>query len=72
MPLGGLLVRRTIRRGLRNGGNEVTERLANGVYRVTRCDRAGALTSSMTVAPVRIPTAAASWRRRRSSEGIGS
>ena len=55
MPLGGLLVRQTIRRGLRNGGNEVTERLANGVYRVTRCDRAGALTSSMTVEPVADP-----------------
>ena len=40
VPLGGLLVGRTIRRGLRNGGNEVTEQLANGVYRVTRCDRA--------------------------------
>ena len=55
VPLGGLLVGRTIRRGLRNGGNEVTERLADGVYRVTRCDRAGTLTSSMTVAPVRDP-----------------
>jgi hypothetical protein len=55
VPLGGLLVGRTIRRGLRNGGNEVTERLANGVYRVTRCGRTGALTSSMTVAPVRDP-----------------
>ena len=55
VPLGGLLVSRTIRRGLRNGGNEVTERLADGVYRVTRCDRGGTLTSSMTVAPVRDP-----------------
>src|SRR6478672_5735143 len=55
VPLGGLLLSRTIRRGLRNGGNEVTERLADGVYRVTRCNRAGALTSSMTVAPVRDP-----------------
>jgi Matrixin len=55
LPLGGLLVERTIRRGLRNGGDEVTERLANGVYRVTRCDRAATLTSSMTVAPVRDP-----------------
>lgn len=55
VPLGGLLVRQTIRRGLRNGGNEVTEPLANGVYRVTRCDRAGALTSSMTVEPVPDP-----------------
>jgi len=55
VPLGGLLVSRTIRRGLRNGGNEVTERLPDGVYRVTRCDSAGTLTSSMTVAPVRDP-----------------
>ena len=55
VPLGGLLVSRTVRRLLRNGGNEVTERLADGVYRVTRCNRAGALTSSMTVAPVRDP-----------------
>jgi len=55
VPLGGLLVSRTTRRGLRNGGDEVTEGLADGVYRVTRCDRAGALTSSMTVAPVRDP-----------------
>jgi len=55
VPLGGLLVSRTIRRGLRNGGNEVTEKLADGVYRVSRCDRAGTLTSSMTVAPVRDP-----------------
>ena len=55
VPLGGLLVSRTIRRGLRNGGDEVTERLADGVYRVTRCDRGGTLTSSMTVAPVRDP-----------------
>jgi hypothetical protein len=55
LPLGGLLARRTIRRGLRNCGNEVTERLAHGVYRVTRCNRAGALTSSMTVAPVPDP-----------------
>ena len=55
VPLGGLLVRQTIRRGLRNGGNEVTERLADGMYRVTRCDRADTMTSSMTVAPVRDP-----------------
>jgi hypothetical protein len=55
LPLGGLLVRRTIRRGLQGGGNEVTERLGHGVYRVTRCDRAGALTSSMTVEPVPDP-----------------
>lgn len=55
LPLGGLLVARTIRRGLRNGGNEVTERLGHGAYRVTRCDRAGGLTSSMTVEPVPDP-----------------
>src|SRR4051794_38532466 len=55
LPLGGLLVARTIRRGLRNGGNEVTERLGHGVYRVTRCDRARKLTSSMTVEPVPDP-----------------
>jgi hypothetical protein len=55
VPLGGLLVRQTIRRGLRNGGNEVTERLGHGIYRVTRCDRADAITSSMTVEPVPDP-----------------
>ena len=55
VPLGGLLVSQTIRRELRNGGDEVTERLGQGVYRVTRCDRAGAITSSMTVEPVPDP-----------------
>ena len=55
VPLGGLLVSQTIRRELRNGGSEVTERLGQGVYRVTRCDRAGAITSSMTVEPVPDP-----------------
>src|SRR4029079_8885609 len=55
VPLGGLLVGQTIRRELRNGGDEVTERLGQGVYRVTRCDRAGAITSSMTVEPVPDP-----------------
>src|SRR3954453_19939403 len=55
VPLGGLLVARTIRRGVRNGGNEVTERLGHGMYRVTRCDRTDAITSPMTVEPVPDP-----------------
>ena len=54
LPLGGLLVRKTIRRA-RDDGSEVTERLGHGVYRVTRCREDGRLRVSMTVAPVRDP-----------------
>ena len=44
----------TIRRNIKNG-SEVTERLGNGSYRVTRCDRSGTVNHSMTVNPVRDP-----------------
>ena len=54
LPLGGLLVRDTIRR--RDGDHdEVTEYLGHHVYRVTKCDLKGRLTSSMTVEGVNDP-----------------
>jgi hypothetical protein len=49
LPLGGLLVGQVIRQN-----NEVTELLGHGAYRVTRCNDAGFLQISMTVAPVKL------------------
>src|SRR4051812_28748295 len=54
LPLGGLLVGETTRRQTANG-NEVTERFGPDLYRVTRCDRRGALIASMIVEPVDDP-----------------
>ena len=41
----------TIRRNLKDG-SEVTEPLANGGYRITRCDTQGRTTIGMTVLPI--------------------
>src|SRR4051794_846738 len=53
-PLGGLLVRSTIRRRI-GDRNEVTERLGGGAYRVTRCDLKGRIARSMLVERIRDP-----------------
>ena len=42
---------KTIRRKLKDG-SEVTEPLANGGYRITRCDTKGRTTTGMTVLPI--------------------
>ena len=51
LPARGLVVAKTIRRNLKNG-SEVTEPLADGGYRITRCDKQGRTTISMTVLPI--------------------
>ena len=51
MPARGLVVAKTIRRNLKDG-SEVTEPLANGGYRITRCDNQGRTTIGMTVLPI--------------------
>src|SRR4051794_32940984 len=51
VPARGLVVAMTIRRNLKDG-SEVTEPLANGGYRITRCDREGRTTIGMTVLPI--------------------
>jgi hypothetical protein len=52
LPAHGLLVALTIRRRNKNG-SEVTEPLAGGGYRITRCDTEGRTTLGMTVLPIR-------------------
>ncbi len=51
LPARGLVVAMTIRRNLKDG-SEVTEPLANGGYRITRCDKSGQTTIGMTVLPI--------------------
>ena len=51
MPARGLVVAMTIRRKLKDG-SEVTEPLANGGYRITRCDTQGRTKIGMTVLPI--------------------
>jgi len=51
LPARGLVVAMTIRRKLKEG-SEVTEPLANGGYRITRCDTQGRTTIGMTVLPI--------------------
>src|SRR6478735_4100513 len=51
LPARGLVVAMTIRRSLKDG-SEVTEPLANGGYRITRCDTQGRTTIGMTVLPI--------------------
>src|SRR3954447_19909319 len=51
LPARGLVVAKTIRRKLKNG-SEVTEPLADGGYRITRCDTQGRTTIGMTVLPI--------------------
>ena len=51
VPAHGLVVAMTIRRNLRDG-SEVTEPLADGGYRITRCDAQGRTRLGMTVLPI--------------------
>jgi len=51
IPAHGLVVAMTIRRKL-DDGSEVTEPLAGGGYRITRCDTTGRTTVGMTVLPI--------------------
>ena len=51
LPARGLVVALTIRRSLKDG-SEVTEPLANGGYRITRCDSQGRTRIGMTVLPI--------------------
>ena len=51
MPARGLVVPLTIRRNLSNG-SEVTEPLSGDGYRITRCNKQGKTTISMTVLPI--------------------
>jgi hypothetical protein len=51
VPARGLVVAMTIRRKLKDG-SEVTEPLANGGYRITRCDTRGRTKIGMTVLPL--------------------
>ena len=51
VPARGLVVALTIRRAL-EAGSEVTEPLANGGYRITRCDTQGRTKIGMTVLPI--------------------
>jgi hypothetical protein len=51
VPARGLVVAMTIRRQLKDG-SEVTEPLANGGYRITRCDPQGRTRIGMTVLPI--------------------
>src|SRR3954447_5306312 len=51
VPARGLVVAMTIRRKLKNG-SEVTEPLADGGYRITRCDTQGRTKIGMTVLPI--------------------
>src|SRR3954453_10345747 len=51
LPARGLVVAMTIRRKLKHG-SEVTEPLADGGYRITRCDTQGRTKIGMTVLPI--------------------
>jgi hypothetical protein len=51
VPAHGLVVAMTIRRKLKDG-SEVTEPLADGGYRITRCDAQGHTKIGMTVLPI--------------------
>lgn len=51
VPARGLVVAMTIRRKLKDG-REVTEPLADGGYRITRCDTRGRTKIGMTVLPI--------------------
>src|SRR3954453_4159739 len=51
LPARGLVVAMTIRRRLQHGSG-VTEPLADGGYRITRCDTQGRTTIGMTVLPI--------------------
>ena len=51
VPAHGLVVAMTIRRTLKDG-SEVTEPLADGGYRITRCDPQGRTKIGMTVLPI--------------------
>jgi hypothetical protein len=54
-PPGALRTNDLERERRADGTSEVTEYLARGEYRVTRCDKAGDLVVSQTVSPIRTP-----------------